>query len=495
MAPRFCAAVLARRGFRVLVVGHGYLPAGYPLGDYRLPRFPHTFVGARTPIADRFFSELGLKQRFRRLATPLDPAFQLALPGHRLDVFRDDTRYQREIEREFFKVKRSVDEFHRNVVRISSEFDRVVERDLVWPPETFLERREFSRSGAQQLLDRLEKGPKLLAEFPEEHPFRLAAGLPAYFSSRIDPDQLNALGFVRLHANWHAGAVGLEKSAETLHELLGDKIAANSGAVRMEDRVDTIMENRGGVCGVRLDTTGEEIGCRHVVAGIELPSLLGAISERAKFEELFEQIGEPGLSHYRYTLNIVMLKKGLPAGMGRDVFYVRSADRPNTGENVLHVQSSSIDEKQQLLCVEALLPRREIEDEGGYLDTIRERLLDALAELVPFLEDHLLLVDSPHDGLPPRFVRAKPARLPRRYRRGPETMPAVYAYPVTSGLGLCALPVRSPIDRLLLCSSQVVPGLGKEGSLLAAWSAARIISRADRSKERMCKGLWTKVEI
>ena len=74
-------------------------------------------------------------------------------------------------------------------------------------------------------------------------------------------------------------------------------------------------------------------------------------------------------------------------------------------------------------------------------------------------------------------------------------MPAVHAYPVTSAMGLCALPVRSPIERLLLCSDQVVPALGMEGAMLAAWSAARIISRSDRSKERMLKGLWTKVEI
>ncbi len=495
LAPRFCAALLARRGFRVLLLGHGFLPETYPLGVLQLPRVPHTFIGARTPIAKRIFSELGLRQRLRRLATPLDPAFQLALPGHRLDMPRDEARRQKEIGREFSKVKRSIDEFYRNVDRVSKEFDRVVERDLVWPPETFLERREFSRAGGQQLLDRLEKGPKPLAEFPEEHPFRLAAGLPASFASRIDPEQLNALGFLRLYANWHDGAMSLRDGTETLHQLLQERTLANSGVVRMEDRVDTIVENRGGVCGVRLQTTGEEIGCRHVVAGIELADLLETLAERTKFEELFEQIGEPGLSHYRYTLNLVVMKKGLPVGMGRTVFYARSAEMPYTGENALRVQSSSIDENRQLLCVQALLPRREVEDEDGYLDTVRERLLASLGELVPFLEEHLLLVDSPHDGRPPQFVRVPAERLPGRYRRGPATMPAVHTYPVTSALGLCALPVRSPIDRLLLCSGQVVPALGTEGAMLAAWSVARIISRSDRSKERMCRGLWTKVEI
>jgi hypothetical protein len=52
-----------------------------------------------------------------------------------------------------------------------------------------------------------------------------------------------------------------------------------------------------------------------------------------------------------------------------------------------------------------------------------------------------------------------------------------------------------PYRNLLLANHQVAPGLGTEGDLLAAWSAARIITKTDRKKEQMRKGLWTKVEI
>lgn len=74
-------------------------------------------------------------------------------------------------------------------------------------------------------------------------------------------------------------------------------------------------------------------------------------------------------------------------------------------------------------------------------------------------------------------------------------MPVVYGFPVHRTLGLCALPIRTPIKRLLLCNAQVVPGLGLEGQFLTAWSAARIVTRSDRKKEWMRRGLWTKVEV
>jgi hypothetical protein len=62
-------------------------------------------------------------------------------------------------------------------------------------------------------------------------------------------------------------------------------------------------------------------------------------------------------------------------------------------------------------------------------------------------------------------------------------------------LGLCALPIRTPIKRLLLCNSQVVPGLGSEGQLMAACSVARVITWADRGRSWMRRRLWAKVEM
>ena len=74
-------------------------------------------------------------------------------------------------------------------------------------------------------------------------------------------------------------------------------------------------------------------------------------------------------------------------------------------------------------------------------------------------------------------------------------MTVTHDYPVTTYFGLCAMPVRTPIRHLLLCNRQVLPSLGLEGQLLAAASAARIVSHADRRREWMRQGLWNRVRI
>jgi hypothetical protein len=74
-------------------------------------------------------------------------------------------------------------------------------------------------------------------------------------------------------------------------------------------------------------------------------------------------------------------------------------------------------------------------------------------------------------------------------------MPRVYAFPVTSALGLCAMPVRTTVPGFLLCGAQVAPGLGLEGELLAASAAARVVCRADRKQPWLRRRLWPKVEM
>jgi hypothetical protein len=289
----------------------------------------------------------------------------------------------------------------------------------------------------------------------------------------------------------------LDEGYATLRAMLLESIRTHSGEVREPEKVDAILVKRGTACGVRIAASGEEIGAHWVLVGSPLATLLRLVPDRGPFEELFERIGEPVVRYYRYTLNLVVAASGVPAGMSRDVFFVRDPERALAEANALRIQASPPDASgRRLLTVEALLPRRAIEDIPEYLSGMRERVIASVGELVPFLGDHLELVDSPHDGRDVFDVKER-KRLapPEPWSRGPETMRRVCGFPVVSALGVCALPIRTPIRRLLACNEQVVPGLGLEGLFLAAWSAARVVSRADRKKDWMRRGRWGKIEL
>lgn len=496
LAPLTCAALLAKRGFRVVVLGQQSDRSDYSVGSYRLPRQPFTLTASRSPLARRIFGELGLAQSLRRLSSPLAPAFQVALPGHRVDMLDDDSGLEPEIEREFPEVKRAILDFRRRIEERVLATDQLFEQDIAWPPESLFERRDVARLAARLDLERLRSVEGLLGELADTHPFRMAVLGPVAFSAHADPASLSELQLTRLWSGRLRDPVMLAGGQSGLNDLLIDKIRAHSGHLRERERASQIVVRRSGVQGVRLFGSDEEIGATTVIAGVDVASVQRLLADRSPFEQLFERVGEPQPRFYRYTLNAVVDAGGVPEGMKRDVFWIRDAESPLSFENVLHVELSRLDAKQSLLCVEALLPSRTVEERDGSLDDVRERLMQALAELVPFVASHLILLDSPHDGRKP-WARDPQLATDTVWleRRGPQTMSVIHAFPVTSALTVCAMPVKTPLRGLLLCNQQVAPGLGLEGELLAAASAAKIVRRTDRARDWLRRRLWTKVEI
>lgn len=495
VAPLTCAALLAKRGFRVVVLGQQREYANYALGRYRLPRQAFTFTANHTPTARRVLNELGLGQTFRRLTHPLEPAFQVALPSHRFDVHGDETAFEREVEREFPDVRRPVIDFCRRINQHARATDRLFERDRAWPPESLLDRRELARLAASLELDGETKRERLLGELPDRHPFRAAMLAPLAFSAQADPDSITALQLARTLDGHMRDAVSVDGGLAAFSNLLVDKIRSHSGQLRVRERASQIIVSRAGATGLRLSGSDEEIGCAHVIAGVDVAKVGRLLLDRSPFEQMFERLGEPQPRFYRYTMNAIVETRCVPEGMRRDVYCIRDSRLPLHSENLIHVEHSPLDERESLLCIEALLPARAVEDRDGVLDGARERFLEALSDLLPFLDQHLLALDSPHDGRKPWFRDSNVDQgLDPLERRGPETMRIVHTFPMATALSICAMPVRTRLRGLLICNEQVSPALGLEGQLLAGASAARLVTRADRGREWLRRRLWAKVE-
>jgi hypothetical protein len=111
----------------------------------------------------------------------------------------------------------------------------------------------------------------------------------------------------------------------------------------------------------------------------------------------------------------------------------------------------------------------------------------------------VLVIDSPHDGLPLwDFTAGVKKEIDRIHL--PETTPGAepmhwqWTVDPPGYLELAGEPVRGPIAGSYLVGPSVLPALGQEGELIAAWGAARIITKKDRTRQRMRRQMWTKIE-
>jgi phytoene dehydrogenase-like protein len=501
-----CAAILARRDFRVLLLGQGQKSQLYRYDQRVLARRPFTFLSGSSPVFRRILHELAQSQQFRRRMTALDPMFGWLSPGRRLEVPPDMELFVREIEREFPEVRQLVDELYTTIAQVNAVADLAFEKEAVWPPGTLWERFETGRIAASLPYTKAERNADLLSKFPSGHPFRDLLILPAMFATHLalPGDRLPPLCLARLHGVWTRGISALVQSERELCDFLIERIEAHGGAVAMDRRATSIVVRRGSAVGVIEDGEGEATGCTAVVCDQSGE----AVAELASGEGVSKQARDdwPQLraEASRFVVSLRVQSAGLPDSLPAESFVVperyarRDPRAPALRLSRLSPQAldeDDADPSSTLLVAEALLPAR------GALTLLeaRDAVLGTLREHLPFLERALSLVDSVHDGLPLWDFRSGNRREVERAHlhgaaAGSEPMERLWTCEPTGYLELSGEPVRGPIPGTYLVGKTVLPGLGQEGELVAAASAAHVITGKDGRRQRMRRQMWSKIE-
>jgi hypothetical protein len=495
------AALLARRDFRVLVIGQGQKPASYRFEGRTLRRRAFTFLAATSPAFRRVLHELSQTQVFRRRLSPQDPMFSVIGDGYRLEIPPNIELFSREIDREFPEVRPVVDELYGLFASANAALDQSFDRDVVWPPGTFWERFETGRAAAALPLAESD-AEAVLGKFPAGHPYRDVTLLPAVFGSDVAPSSgaMPALALARLHGSWTRGVQALAGGEDELEQFLVERLVAHGAECRLEQRALSLVVRGRAARGIIED--GQETATS--ADAILLDCAGEDVAELSKGEGISKNAERdwPRVSSVagRFVVSMVVKAKGLPVPLAEESFLLpRRSGRPDPRRLIVHLQRSPARDAdhpdEALLVAEAIIPKR------GTLTLLeaRESTLKTVYEALPFLERHLVLVDSPHDGLPLYdYTTGARREIDRIHlaesRPGPEPMQWLWAVEPRGYLRLAGEPVRGPITGTYLVGSTVLPALGQEGQLIAAASAARLVTRRDRVREKLRRDMWTKIE-
>lgn len=501
------AALLARRDFRVLLLGQGQAPQTYRFEEHVLCRRSFSLLAGSSPTWRRILHELAQSPQFRRRTVPLDPMFVMFSEGRRVEVPPDMELFGREIEREFPEVRQLVDELYNGIAQVNAAADSAFERDALWPPGGFWERFETGRIASTLPLTQADRGQDLLGKFPSGHGYRDITTIPALFASNsalLGPE-FPPFALARLHGAWTRGVHALARSEGELTEFLVERITAHGGVVELDRRAQALVVRRGVAVGVLEDGEEAPTGAGAVLcdqSGEALAALSNGegISKSAR-EDWPRLNAEAG----RFVVSLVVNSRGLPDPLSKEAFLVPAEKkRRDPRFPVVHLQrfeaaafaeGRAQAKQESLLVAEAILPAR------GSLTLLeaREAVLSTLRDALPFLDEHLLVVDSPHDGLPLYDYRSGARReIDRVHLRGSgagaEAMEKLWTVEPGGYLDIGGEPIRGPIGNTYLVGKTVLPGLGQEGELLAAFGAARLITRKDGARQKMRRQMWSKIE-
>jgi phytoene dehydrogenase-like protein len=477
------AALLGRRGLRVLLLGGDAEKATFEAAGHVLSRGPALLPPVAAPHVARVLQDLNCVQVVKRKAPPLSPGMQIVMPHHRFDVGANDEALGRELAREFGGERAAIEAALGRVAQTSALVEPLLSTEITLPPDGFWERREVGR--LESLLPR--RGTDLLATLPATHPMRAVVAVPGALSGAVAPQDLGLVGQARAFDLARQGLNQLEGGEAGLRALFLEKLGTFSGERRDKLVPVEVVMRRGRAAGVRVHPRDETIGCEHLVWAGSAAALSAICTEKPPRRG---PNGAPGLhvEGYRYAISMLVGPEALPEGMASRVFLISDPGRALIEENALAVTVGQPAPRQPdhiPVWVECIVPAPPVDAGPGYLRALRGRVLERLETLLPFFREHLVVLASPHDGLPPELSPAASKGAAPLPPLASAPLQPVYAVESDSPFDVSALPHATGIKNLYLAGRENLPGLGFEGELVSAWGVVRLIAGTQGKRDQL----------
>lgn len=475
------AALVARRGKRVLLIPQGPLD-----GRYRLSRRAFTLetaplVHLACPTVRRVFDELGLWTQIRREHRPLDEFMHWALPQQRLDIepSEHDEPLMREVEREWPDDPiAEAHELRRQWGEATDELlDELLGSDNALVADGFWGRRFLNRVQNQLPSADLDE----LAPLPYDHPLRSQARGAESWLQHLIPAQLGKAASLRVARLWER-PTDRQGGAPSLRELLIQRLELKSGEIKSNLRIAEILHKRGRVTGLSLLGKSDRYGCDHMVVATDPRRLLdGPLVVDSLPKPLVVSLANIESGAKRFLLHLDIDERGIGPGLEGLVVVTPRGPATTSTSGVGHMylrHEPSPREGLRSISITAIIGADEP------LDDMRERLLDELdvRGVLPFARRWLHVIHSPHDGR-----EATDGEGNRIDALGGDTalrLPMESLYVLRGGepsLGVGLLPHSSGIKHLVFASRMTYPGLGLEGEFAAGWAAAGAVVGAGRT--------------
>ncbi len=485
------AALLAKRGYRVLLIEHDGVGPGYEHGGYLLPFAPFLMPQLKTmPAVEAALIELALNTPVQRAIRQQQPLLQLAMPHQRVELNGQIPAAQgvesrkASLERQLGPTGATLDA-ELSALETTLESTQAFFRNLITgpglPPDGMME-----EWGLKSQVKKLPKGlvdsnaPFLSTGGPEAELLRGLVPFLHYGATTEGPFAGHRPLAQVIHGLGHypGGREGLRQLiCKKLLDLGGDILEAKGEASAI---AESLLFDSSRVSGVQVLRNETPYRAQFVVGATDAQALRRLLPDKQKQKGLADLLDLSTTRRFLFAVNWVVKAEGLPAGMGELVLVdpgpagAKDAQNLAVGPIILQVHPArkadgKEDPDARVVCGAAFVPAA-IRDGGElHLKEVADSLTRQMRALMPFADRHRLLLSAPY--------------LDAGGVRGSRLMPhPLYELATPAFLGVTGLPIRTPIKNLLLANREVLPTLGLEGEFMAALGAARRVNESLKKK-------------
>ncbi len=479
-AGLIAAALLAKRGRRVLLVDHGEDVGAYRRRGLRLPLVP-TLVPALegSPPIQRVHEELGLGPELRAQTKNPESSFQAVLPKHRLSIAPSVAATCAELKAEFPGLGGAIDDFFARLFALDEEVNRYLAGNNPRAPRGFFDKLKNGRqlSPLAHLAGPLDEA-SFFQGIPAGHPVREILLSPLAFFGYLPAETPSTLQAARLIARYFKGVVEFPDRLGGLNAVL-TKAARDKG-----------VELRRGVEVKRIDVEKKRVASFELegdrmtyTADFVIASTVGPFEELLPAAAAKDEAGVRAVGSLM-TLNLVVSSEVVPYGMAQALFLLNGRRQGREGEPVdppvflqrypaqrgdsgpTRGKEAPVDERHEVFSAACPVRTAEVQHSPERWASLKAQLLERVGRVVPFLRDHLRDSSLPTEPGAWDLDSGAPRRI------DPWRLHPFYEMAERPLLGVLGRSPFTGLKNLLYCGRELVPGLGIEGEYLGGLTVA-----------------------
>lgn len=466
------AVTSVRQGRKTALIMEGNTETAHREGGYLFPFDPRPVAWlADQPPLSGFFQNPASPEAGEPALALLDPAFQVILPGHRVDLFQDHEQRIQELIREFPAQRRAINLFFRAVAKGA----RLIERRLS-------EERADGPAGSRRFLRRL-------ARFPAEWAVRSSLALPGDAGAK--PFRRTIQAQLKFLSHWAVDGDRLPLSAAYLLSLpsRGLFYPRGGGGAMMSRLLRDFADEGGTLCNdcsvirietkpdiiVDLETGGpsKTLRAAKLIVSAQWEKLELLLPTRKRFFRPFPRLDAGRTTGYPFYLHMGVRAAGLPEKMAAYAVVVRDGEGAVSNRDLVFLEASLPGETERApadrraLTATVFLADSPLRLSDQELKNAATEIIDSLEGFLPFLRENIdyLRVD-------------KSIELSRNYQ---DMASRKYERPKRPFWEWTTLTPGTRIPNVLLTGAIFSAGLGYEGEIVAGIDAATRAGRETKS--------------
>jgi hypothetical protein len=459
------AALAAKMGYRVLVIGQGERPNAYKHQGFWFLRQPERLLGFGTsPIVQRTFGDLSLGLEMKNRPQPIE-VLQLATPSMRLEMGGARRLWEREVEREMPGSLSAFDRFDAHMHALTQTSNGLI----------------GLQDGAIARAPDPEPADPILAHFQDPRA-RIAVEGPLVHLAGLLPEPLPPWVVARLWTHLRAGIHRFPGGLDGLKHVFVKKIRDQASDVRTEAFASRFTMKRGRIAAIELAERGEAVGCELVLGNVDPRKVGHLFAPEDRIDAWHARLAALEPSGWRMQVNVGLDPRVIPRGMGPELLWVLDPRVRARGDNCVWVSRPGVGPHAGgdarpgpgVVQLSAILEARSSAPTAAHVQRLARAMVEGLRRLVPWLDAHTKIIDVPaltsSTGEPALDL---------------EALTPIHRLPLADTLGASAFTAETPVKNLLLAGEQRFAGLGFEGTCVTALQALHLT----RERVKLHRGL------